>query len=305
MPPVLHFGPLKEDREFLMYRYATPSEADAAFYASYDASFLVRKCQLLYSLYEQSDSQGSGMRPGGLSFDGSEKELRTFLATELHCAVFHQAEALIALLLAEYQGRPDFVYLTSYSSSEIKEAARAIAKGSGTIPRTCAKNLRQLVEQGVYANWDLSNTDVAAEWRSSIESIAALLRIVSRHLIDGHEYNSYKHGLRVFLGSSVCGVSQDEDPHAQNRMIAVMPHSMTFLQIEKLGEDYGAQMVTKEVNPEYSFKVVQCMGSLLTTIKSFRRARINGNLSDEIILPFYDTAQLVRLKPVTKVGFSY
>jgi hypothetical protein len=303
MPPNFHFGPLKKDRKFLMHR-ATVADADKEFYTSYDAMFLARKAGLLYALYEKSSSFLSGSGDWNIPVS-SDEELRTLLATELHCTAFHQTEALIALLLAEYQDRPDWVYLTTYGNAEIKEAAKAIKSRFAEIPGTSASNLKQLVEQGVYANVDLSKTEIARQWQESILSIMALLEIVAEQFLDGHEYNSYKHGLRVVLGSANFGIAQGELTPDKIRPFASMPHSVTFLQIENLSEDYGAQMVTKDVNPEYSYRVVQCMGSLVSLIKTFRLARIQGTLSAEINIPFYDTLLLDRIKPMTKVGFSY
>ena len=107
------------------------------------------------------------------------------------------------------------------------------------------------------------------------------------------------------LGSANFGIAQGELTPGKIRPFASMPHSMTFLQIENLSEDYGAQMVTKDVNPEYSYRVVQCMGSLVSLIKTFRLARIQETLSVEINIPLYDTLLLDRIKPMTKIGFSY
>jgi hypothetical protein len=304
VPPEFHLGPLKKDRQFLTFQYATVLEADADFYEAYDALFLVRKARLLYRVYEDSIASSSASRNGDASPARDEVELRTLLATELHCAAYHQTEALIALILAEYQDKPDWVYLTTYGNSEPKEAAKAMAKRVVTIPHTTASNLRQLVKEGVYANWDLSKTEFAAVWDTSIQSIMALLEIVSEQFVDGHEYNSYKHGLRVVLGSAALGIAPDGTTHNVST-VAAMPHAMTFLQIEKLGKDYGAHTVTKEVKPEYSLEVIECMGSLLTTIKTFRLARTKGTLPSEVQLPMYDTVLLDRIKPMTKFGFSY
>ncbi len=288
-----------------MHCYETVQQADAAFYESYDALFVVKKARLLHRLYRESAAAVSELENTAASPDPDGEELRTLLATELHCAAYHQTEALLALLLAEYQDRPDWVYLTTYGNSEPKEAAKAIIHGYCDIPGTSAANLCQLVKQGVFANWDLSKTTIATIWEESIESITALLQIVSEQFVNGHEYNSYKHGLRVVLGSAALGVAPSGATQAKVHTVAYMPHSMTFLQIEKLGHDYGAHMTTKEMKPEYSAEVIECMGSLLTTIKTFRLARSAGNLPPELLVPLYDTLRLDHIKPMSKFGFSY
>jgi len=295
----------KKDRIFVLHGYTTVAEADRAFYQSYDALFLARKVELLYEMYRNSTAILAASQGWERPIGSVEEELRTLLATELHCTVFHQTEAVIALLLAEYQDKPDWVYLTTYGNAEIKEAASAIANNQ-SIPRTTASGMKDLVKTAVYARFDLSKiSEVAAQWERSISSIISLLQIISEQFIDAHEYNSYKHGLRVVLGSASLGVAQGDLADQKIAIVSSMRHAMTFLQLERLKDGDGAQMVTKQVIPEYSSEVVRCLASLASTIKSFRLARINGAPPDEMLFPVFDTVLLDRIKPVSKFGISY
>lgn len=303
MPPHYHFGPLKKEGKFLMHRYATGEAADAAFYETYDSQFLTRKANLLFRLYQEASS--SPQQSNDDASKNERDEYRTLLATELHCTTFHQTEALIALLLAEYQDIPDWVYLTTYRSTEPKEAANAIIDGYIPIPGTSATNLRQLVKQSVYANWDLGKTKVAAAWEESVDSIMALLQIVSEQFVNGHEYNSYKHGLRVLLGTAGLAVGPNPAKLEDMHTVACLHHAMTFLQIEKHGTDYGAQLTTKEMKPEYSAEAIGCMGALLEAIRMYRLARATKKLPKELSFPVFDTIRLDRSKPMTKFGMTY
>jgi hypothetical protein len=295
----------KTNRKFLMSRYLTVNDADEAFYKSYDALFLARKVELLYAMYRNAGSFLDGVQTWNRAVTSSEEQLRSFLATELHCTVFHQTEALIALLLAEYQDKPDWVYLTTYGNPEIKKAAEAIAKHE-QIPGTTAVNMADLVKTAVFATWDLSKSEgIREQWNETISSTIALLQIVSEQFIDAQEYNSYKHGLRVVLGSASFGVASGKLAEHNFVTFASMPHAMTFLEKETVGQDDGAKMVSKETKPEYSFDAVTCMANLVSTIKSFRLARIYNKLPEEVSLPMFDTLHLDRIKPVTKVGLSY
>ena len=59
----------------------------------------------------------------------------------------------------------------------------------------------------MFANWDLSGAENAEVWEQSVDDIAWLLRHVSERFIDGHEYNAYKHGLRLASGAAGIAVA--------------------------------------------------------------------------------------------------
>jgi hypothetical protein len=89
------------------------------------------------------------------------------------------------------------------------------------------------------------------------------------------EYNAYKHGLRVVSGSAALGVSVSP---SSSRMLSVMSlkHSMTYLELSERPEGYVGSRVTKEISPEYSFELIQCMAGVLITAKETRVARTKG-----------------------------
>jgi hypothetical protein len=106
--------------------HQTGELADKAFYESYDAHFLVKKAALLNGIYQNASAFRKASQEWKVKFEMEESDLLSLIATELHCASFHQAETMLSLLLAEYQPRPDWVYLTSSGNAEIKKAAKCM-----------------------------------------------------------------------------------------------------------------------------------------------------------------------------------
>src|ERR1019366_4671126 len=101
------------------------------------------------------------------------------------------------------QGRPDWVYLTSYGNADLKNAAKALAAGQfESLTKGMAKDVLAFVKAAVYANVDFSKMDVADQWERSVSDIAWLLGHVAERFVKGSEYNAYKHGLRVSAGSA-------------------------------------------------------------------------------------------------------
>jgi hypothetical protein len=175
MPTKPHFGPLKNQKPFLTF-HQTMHAADANFYDGYDPRLLVSKARILYAIYRNPDAFQACSESWGMPAEDSSEDLLSVIATELHNTSFHQTEAMIALLLCEYQNRPDWVYLTSYGNSEMKNAAKLIAAGEfGALTNGMASDPISFVKAAVYANFDFSQMEVADQWERSVADIAWLI----------------------------------------------------------------------------------------------------------------------------------
>lgn len=299
-----HFGPLKRDQPFFT-NYGTKDGADKTFYDGYDPLFLARKAAVLYGIYKNYSGFMDCSESWNLGSSVGEEELKTLLAVELHCASFHQAEAMIALLLAEYQNRPDWVFLTTYRNTEIKNAAKALVSHDyAAISSGTAKSIEDFINAAVLATWQLSQGVGTNAWKESIRGIGYLIELVAEQFLSGHEYNSYKHGLRVVAGSArFAFVPSLNSKNITSSMS--MRHSMTYLQMLKVQGGYGGQMVTKEIDPEYSHELIQCMAPVLSLIKTMRVARIDKELPRDVSFPPIDVGLLASKRPIARFAITY
>jgi hypothetical protein len=298
-----HFGALKKDKVFLT-AHQTMSRADAVFYEGYDPLFLANKATTLFAIHKNIDSFWEASERWGMRVQTKE-ELLSLLATELHSTAFHQTETMIAFLLCEYQTRPDWVYLTSYGNPEMKTAAKAISSGDfSSITGGSAGTASAFIKAAVFAKWDFSGAENADVWEQSVDDIAWLLRHVSERFIDGHEYNAYKHGLRVVSGSA--GLAVAPSGTSAFKQILGMAHAVTYLEVGEETTGYVGNRVTKETRPEYSFELIHCMAAVLALTKTMRVARVNQSLSGvELYLPQIDREGLTRIKPTSRFSFPY
>lgn len=102
----LHFGPLKNSKPFLTM-HKTMHAADIDFYRGYDPQFLAKKATILYGIYTNLSAFKESSQSWGVRFDSTDADISNVVATELHNASFHQAEAMIAFLLCEFENLPD------------------------------------------------------------------------------------------------------------------------------------------------------------------------------------------------------
>jgi hypothetical protein len=303
MPTKPHFGPLKSQKPFLTF-HQTGQAADANFYDGYDPGFLVSKARLLYAIYRNPDAFKACSNSWGMPAEETSDNLQSVVATELHNTSFHQTEAMIALLLCEYQNRPDWVYLTSYGNSEMKNAAKSIATGRfGDLTNGMASDPISFVKAAVYANVEFSSMPVAEQWERSVDDIAWLIGHAAERFVSGQEYNAYKHGLRVVAGSAGLGVATQTGPSEFKRVLS-MKHAVTYLELGEETGGYVGQCVTKEVSPEYSFELINCIALVLMTTKEMRVARTKQHV-DTASFPQIDREVLLKLQPQSSFSLPY
>ena len=294
----IHVGPLKDEKLFLLFR-PSAQEADHAFYRDYDPEFLLKKAVCLASIYKQPAGFADLMNWPHDEF------VQTFLgsiATELHCTAFHQCEALLALILAEYQNRPDWVYLSTYGTREIKDTARMIVGNEiSEITRGANSSVEELVATAIYANCKPSGDDAA--WGQSIKDIGWFLEQFCDSYLKGAEYNAYKHGLRVVSGAAQLATNLHE-PGAELKTVLAMKHSLSFLEIGDTPEGYTAEEITKELSPDHSLDQIQIAAGILRTIRDSRIIRLTGDASELRVLAV-DRDKFSRAKPTSSMSFSY
>jgi len=298
-----HFGPLKADKLFLTF-HQTMHAADERFYDGYDPNFLLTKATTLFAIYKNAEAFRESSQAWGMPIEDSVEDMRSVLATELHNTSFHQTEALIALLLCEYQGRPDWVYLTSYGNADMKNAARALAAGQfESLTKGMAKDAAAFVKAAVYANVDFSKMDVADQWERSVSDIAWLLGHVAERFVRGSEYNAYKHGLRVSAGFAGLGVASPSSPSTMKSVLS-MEHAVTYLELGEETHGYVGQCVTKQISADYSFELIACMALVLMTTKEMRVARIRKNVETARFTQI-DRDLLLRAQPQSSFSLPY
>jgi hypothetical protein len=292
----LHFGPLKPEKPFLTV-HGTMNNADLAFYEGYDPNFIWRKAVALFGIYSNAASFKESAASWEWPVDSTDEMFLGAVAAEIHCASFHQIEGLLALLFAEYQNRPDWVYLTSYGSAEMKKTARALVKGDfEQITDGAHKTASDFVSAAVFAGFRPEDSEHNEDWRRSVSDIGWLIAHCAKHFVEGNEYNAYKHGLRVVSGSASLALRPTGETGPFVRVVS-MKHSLSFLEISEEPEGYTGECVTKELSPNYSYNLIAIIANVLTIIREMRLARIRGiNL---------DREKLLSTQPHSRMSFSF
>ena len=276
--------------------------ADLYFYQGYDPEFILKKAMALKTIYMYPTEFSDFSKSVNCDIEAQDAAFLGALATELHCAAFHQIEGLLALLLAEYQSRPHWVYLTSYGNFEMKNAARLItAERYEEISHGVHKTGLQFVRASVYAGWKFDGPDENKAWLESLNDIEWFIKYCAQAFLAGSEYNAYKHGLRVVSGAAALAARVAEGPL---KTVISMQHSLSYLEMYETPDGYQAEEVTKELSPDHSFQILHIAAQVLSPIKECRKARALGKVDEFRALTIDRNAFMASCK-VSKFSFSF
>jgi hypothetical protein len=268
---------MKKQRAVNTHRSTT--DLNIAFYDRYDENFLFNKALALWFVCQGDETINKKFKDftAGYGMSGEDGSKRTLsLRAEVYFSVFLQFEALFALLIAKFQAEPHWLYLTNYTTIEIKENVRAfLSNDISKITNGLVDNMDDFISQSVYVNQlnPENNSESVAAWQVNLKNIAYILKLISRRYIDDlTEYNGYKHGLRITRANDV-----------EFRMPGMPPRKF----LETIGyidfeDDGGGSKVTVEViktiSPEQSFYEMYLMQRMLRIIKLFRLAELKDEL---------------------------
>jgi hypothetical protein len=107
----------------------------------------------------------------------------------------------------------------------------------------------------------------------------------------------------VVAGSAGLGVAAQPAPLEFKRVLS-MQHAVTYLELGEEDDGYVGQCVTKEVNAEYSFELINCIALVLQTTKEMRVARTKQHI-DSATFPQIDREVLLRLQPQSSFSLPY
>jgi hypothetical protein len=223
------------------------------------------------------------------------------LRAEVYFTEMHQFESFFALLVACFDELPDWLYLRTYTTEEIKTAIQNYVDGNiSAITNGAASTSEQFIIHAVYTEYYSNELRENKQWNESIDGIDWFIKRTAKRYLEAIEYNAYKHGLRVLTGHSRLKVWLNDaagNPQGQGIIMGDSKDSLSFPELEDKGEGgLTAIEVTKHFNPKESFEYIQTMQFILDEVMRTRRARINREALQELQAIFIDREKLQALR---------
>ena len=259
-----------------MYIIRDPDNLNLRFYEGYDHNFLWNKVEALYLIIENPDKFRSLISDAGGNPDDIKDKYFETLRAHIHFSEFQQFEAFLALIIAVFQPLAHWLYLTSYTTKEIKEKAQALLDSNAVnFSNGLFTNMNEALDEAVYLGFRSDNPAVSEKWESNIDNLRWMLQRMAYKYLNYNEYNSYKHGLRIMTGSTYFSFRLNNAP--ESGLTFSSDDSIRYLEIEKL-QDGSRQVreVFQHFNPLESLSHMDFMCTMLENIKNVRLARIKG-----------------------------
>ena len=200
-----------------------------------------------------------------------------------------------------FQKLPHWLYLTTYTSREIKQKVNAfIEKDLKAVSYDMVDNKNDFINSAVYAGFVSDDENIAQKWQENIDNIFWFITRVARKYIEATEYNAYKHGLRVFTGPTFIKFSPTGQPDKGFQYVS--DNSVRFLELDEIEKNkFQVKETFKHFNPIESINHLYFMSGILETIKSVRMARIKGETKANLkSFSSLDKDSLNKLGVVTK-----
>lgn len=278
---------------------------DGDFYTGFDENFIYSKAITLYRICEEPEKSGLQKNEND-DFEGvSEKKYIEALAAEIYFSELLQFEAMFALLLAIYQNLPHWLYLTTYKTADIKEAASKFISGDFlSITNGVVATSEEFFTHSLYSGY--GDTDHKDSWSKSIENISFLTGRMAEKYIEAKEFNAYKHGLRMHTGETLLTIKDNKKPDHPGFSWS-SKNSIVFLETEKQSNgEIQVYRAIRHFNPEESINHILIMKQMLASIKNTRMARIQKKDRAELLdFSKLDMEEFKKLKVARKWRMNF
>ena len=256
----------------MQYKYSAllPEDTfnDIRFYKSFNENFLFSKVSALKAIIELSE---------GLS--GADKVTTSFLEdlrAEIYFTIFMQFESLFALMMAPFQPKPHGLYMTLYQSGKLrKQIYRYVKQDIDLLTGGKERSSIDFINHALFCKVSFKSSDEGSlAFKNSLVSLDNFLKMIASLYLTGSErgaeYNTYKHGVRFYLGYNSFKISEigasDED-----KVGFETQDSITYSKTEKIDSEtiYVSEGLVHFDWLE-SYQAVRVMASCLETLKKVR-----------------------------------
>lgn len=215
------------------YYLKDPKDLNIRFYQSYDEGYLLRKAEIIASTVDNFDEFTNFLEVSKNTPTFEKQKYLEMLNAELHFSEFQQFEAFFAIFIAIFQELPHWLYLTTYTTREIKQKVKAfLEKDIKTVTNGFIENINELINEAIYANFLSDKEEIAHHWQANIDNIVWFIGRIAHKYLEGTEYNAYKHGLRTFTGPTYFQMFPTGEPERGIRFES--DDSIRFLELDEI-----------------------------------------------------------------------
>lgn len=252
------------------------------FFDSYDPHYWKTKMNINMKMLNNIDSLYDEFFP-------EEKVLtitkvKQHLELEIHYAYYHMLEALFALMFSLLQDDVvPWVWLSSLKRNGLK-------KFNINVERVLEAKYKEVfglepdgaIKKFIYPNIDIENKTIQGiSWTENVKTLCDYIKCFAADLLDKTEYNSYKHGFRVFCGEASLAIGTQGES-IKHQVVAPSSTNMFLLVKEDSDAVLEYSVLHKTLDFKRSLKLSEIIYAIICQAISIRKATINKENSHPV-----------------------
>jgi hypothetical protein len=254
------------------------------YFLQYNPNYWVHKVNALLSFIENPATINT------LKFEGdndSDEVISLNLKMELHMAVFHSSEALFSNVFSiVFMPSLPWIWTSSCRPKKLYKLIETVGKeGLSKLAPSPEIWLRNNLYPAVgpdHANYE--KTKLSATF------VVDYLKTLANEFLDHSEYNSYKHGLRSFIGKQKFQAINEKTQEIVAYMESDIINFLEFEEKDKSGKPYidkedgqpyiRVKLVTKSFDYKRDCMIVRMNSAILTNLFYTKAIAINAAAND-------------------------
>ena len=154
------------------YIIRQPQTIDWHFYQSYDVDSLYNKAQTLMLVDHEKEAYKEFV--GKIGGDATELDTKycESMRAEIYFTELHQFEVLFALMIAMYQNLTHWLFLTTYTTQDLKEKIQAFLDNDiAKLTKGRADSSLVFLNQSIYSGFITQDEEKKKRWNDNLSNI--------------------------------------------------------------------------------------------------------------------------------------
>lgn len=250
-------------------------QLNKTFFDSYDPHYWKTKMNINMRMLNNIDSLYDGFFPEEKVL--TKTKVKQHLELEIHYTYYHMLEALFALMFSLLQDDVvPWIWLSSIKRNNLKKFNRNIGKIlEAKYNEVFGLEPDGVIKKFIYPNIDIENKTIQGiNWAENVKALSDYMKCFAADLLDKIEYNSYKHGFRVFCGESSLAIGA-QGGNIKHQVIAPSSTNMFLLVKEDSDAVLEYSVLHKTLDFKRSLKLSEIAYVIICQAINTRKTIIN------------------------------
>lgn len=179
------------------------------FIDNYDPHYWKSKMNINIQLLKNMDNNYNSLFPNEKVLN--IEKVNRYIRLEIHYTYYHMLEAMFAILFAFLKDPVPWLWLSSRKRYNPNTFNGDIAKLlDNKYMEVFGFGSQEMVKQFLYPRIDIERINIQdISWQENVKTLETYIKTFASDFMDKNEYNSYKHGFRIFCNQTYFSIGKD------------------------------------------------------------------------------------------------